>query len=217
MNRDMESFDAVSRAVDRITRNGRFAEFTLTNGIVLNLKPVPPLLIQAVSQEFKTPDPPVMFIEEKGRDEPNPNDPKYKKELDDIAEAQNLATNSLVLAIGTSVKSVPNGYYMPEEDDWIANIEFASKISGKELKINREDDIQRYLCWLRYYALESIGDMVLVQSLPGQLTGIREGEVDEVLDSFLSIPQRRADNNGSSETGNQNGNTANRRARRARS
>lgn len=217
MNREMESIDTVSRAVDRITRSGRFAEFTLTNGIVLNLKPVPPLLIQAVSQEFVTPDPPVVYIEEKGRNEPNPNDPEYQRQLEKLSEDQNMATNNLVLAIGTSVKSVPEGYYLPEQDEWIANIEFASRISGKELKIDREDNIQRYLCWLRFYALESLGDMVLVQSLPGQLAGIREGEVDEVLESFLSLPARRTDNGSEVEAGHQNGDTANRRTRRARS
>lgn len=217
MNREMESFDTVSHAVDRISRKGRFAEFTLTNGIVLSLKPVPPLLIQAVSQEFVTPDPPVVFIEEKGREEPNPNDPNYRRQLEKLDEDRNMATNNLVLAIGTSVKTVPDGYYRPEQDEWIANIEFASKVAGKELKVDREDEIQRYLCWLRFYALESLGDMVLVQSLPTQLTGIREGEVDEVLESFLSLPERGTNNNGSTETGNKNGNTANRATRRARS
>lgn len=217
MNKEMESIDAVSRALDRITRSGRFAEFTLTNGIVLNLKPVPPLLIQAVSKEFKTPEPPIVYIEEKGRDEPNPNDPGYRRELEQLAEDQNTATNNLVLAVGTSVKSVPEGYFRPEEDGWIASIEFASKVSGKEIKINRDDEIERYLCWVRFYAIESLGDMVLAQSLPGYLSGIREGEVDEVLESFLNLPQRRTDNDSTAEAGNQNGHSANRAARRARS
>lgn len=217
MNKELESIDAVSRAIDRVKRVGRGATFELSNGIVLAIKSVPPFLVQAVQNEFKPPTPPKVMIEEKGREEENPNDPAYLRALEELSEKQDLAVNDLFLAAGTSVVSVPEGYFKPEDDDWIAVVEFAQNITGTKIQIDRDDKVKRYLHWLRFYALETGGDIALATSLPMQLAGIREGEVDEVMDAFRSLPGRRADSEGGAETGSQNGHTANRAARRSRS
>lgn len=217
MNKELESIDAVSRAIERVRRVGRGAEFELSNGIVLAIKSVPPFLVQAVQNEFRPPNPPKVMIEEKGREEENPNDPTYLRELAELSEKQDLAVNDLFLAAGTSVVSVPEGYFKPEDDDWIAVVEFAQNITGTKIQIDRDDKVKRYLHWLRFYALETGGDIALATSLPMQLAGIREGEVDEVMDAFRSLPGRRADTEGGAEAGSQNGHTANRAARRSRS
>ena len=217
MNKELESIDAVSRAVERVKRVGRGAEFELSNGIVLAIKSVPPFLVQAVQNEFKLPTPPKVYIEEKGREEENPNDPTYLREIAELSDKQDLAINDLFLAAGTSVVSIPNGYYGPEDDEWISVVEFAQNITGTEFKIDRTDKIKRYLHWLRFYALETGGDIALATRLPMELAGIREGEVDEVMDAFRSVPERRADIPSPIEAGNSNGHTANRAARRARS
>lgn len=217
MNREIESIDAVSRAVERVKRVGRGAEFTLSNGIVLKIKSVPPFLVQAVQNEFKTPPPPKVMIEEKGREEENPNDPAYLRLLEELEEKQNLAINDLFLAAGTEVLSVPDGYFKPEQDDWIAVVEFAQNITGTDIHVDRDNPIKRYLHWLRFYALETGADVALATRLPMELAGIREGEVDEVMDAFRSLPGRGADTIGPVEAGNLNGHTANRAARRARS
>lgn len=217
MERELHAIDAVSHAVDRVTRKGRFAEFELSNGIVLTMRPVPPMLLQAVNQEFAPPDPPRVYIEEKGRDEPNPNDPEYAKTLLRLSAEQDLAINDLVLAVGTTVKSIPEGYFGPDEDGWIANIEFANRLTGRNLVIDKEDSIRRYLQWLRFYAMETGMDVALATGLPLQLAGIREGEVEEVVDSFRSLPERRADPNGASAPGSTDGDSTNRATRRARS
>lgn len=213
---ELEAIDAVSRAINRVTRHGRFAEFELSNGIVLKLKPVPPLLLQAINQEFVQPDPPVVYMEDKGRDEPNPNDPAYIKEVEALAAKQELAVHDLLLGVGTEVKSVPEGYYPPESDNWIAQVEFARDLSGRFFKIEKDDTIRRYLCWLRFYALETGGDVALATGLPMQLAGIREGEIEEVVESFRGLPEWGANPDGSPEAGSQNGDTANRATRRSR-
>lgn len=217
MNQEIESIDAVSRAVERVKRVGRGAEFTLSNGIVLGAKSVPPFLVQAVQNEFKAPPPPKVFIEEKGREEENPNDPTYLRQIAELAEKQDLAINDLFLAAGTTVISVPEGYYGPDDDEWISAVEFAQNITGTEFKIDRDDKIKRYLHWLRFYALEKDIDAVLAIRLPAELAGIREGEVDEVMESFRRLPRRGTDTDSPAETGNSNGHTANRAARRSRS
>lgn len=216
MKEEIESAEAVSRALDRIHRIGNKAEFELSNGIVLSIKTVPPFLIQAVQNEFHMPDPPKVMIEEKGREEENPNDPTYLREIERLSEAQINASHDLYLAVGTSAKSVPEGYYMPEQDEWIAQVEFAASIVGHTLQIDRDDKIKRYLHWLKLYALESNNDITLVTILPSQLAGVREGEVDEVVESFRSLPERGPDPERPVEAGSSNGNTANRATRRSR-
>lgn len=217
LEQETEAINAVSRAVDRVKRVGRGAEFQLSNGIILRIKSVPPFLYQAVQNEFKAPPPPKVFIEEKGREEENPNDPEYIRLLIELDEQQSLAINDLFLAAGTEIISVPEGYYLPEEDGWIASVEFAQNITGKELRIDRENPIKRYLHWLRFYALETGADIALATRLPMELGGIREGEVEEVMESFRGLPQRGTDTSSEATTGNSNGHTANRAARRSRS
>jgi hypothetical protein len=216
MQEEIQAIDAVSRAIDKVTRNGRFAELRLSNDIVLSLKPVPPLLLQAINNEFNPPKPPKVYIEEKGREEENPNDPTYLAEIERLAAEQELAVNDMLLGVGTAIKSIPEGYYPPESNEWVKQVEFASGIAGKELKIPTDDSIKRYLCWLRFYALETGSDIVFAQSLPMQLAGIREGEVEEVLDSFRGLPERRPDTNPPLEGRSGDGNPTNRAGRRGR-
>jgi hypothetical protein len=215
VNEELQSIEAVSRAVDRITRRGRTAEFELSNGIVLLLKPVPPLLVQAVTQEYQPPSPPKVFIEEKGREEENPNDPEYLRNIERLANEQELAVGNLILGVGTSVKSVPDGYFMPNDDNWIAQVEFASKLSGTDLKIEKEDTVKRYLCWLRYYAMETGSDVALCTGITIQLAGIQESEIEEVVDSFRGVQERGPNTESTVASGSENGHTANRASRRS--
>lgn len=214
MREELESIELVARAVDRITHKGRFAEFKLSNGIVLNLRPVAPLLLQAISNEFKTPPPPMWNNPEKDREEPNPNDPRYLKEIEELTLKQYDAINNCLLGVGTSVKEIPEGYFPPESDNWIASVEFTSSIAGKKVHIDTEG-IQRYLCWLRFYALETSMDVIVATSLVTQLGGIKEDEIEEIAESFRGLPERGADTDSPVETSNSNGDTANRATRRA--
>lgn len=219
MQLEIDSMEAASRAVDRIYRKGRFAEFTLDNGIVLSIKSVPPLLLDSVLSEFPDPEPPKIWMEDLGREEPNPGHPDYAKALKEAGDARDLAVNNVVLAVGTSVKSVPEGYFRPEEDGWVAGVQYAAKVAGKELQVEPADgdSAARYLQWLRWYACETGMDVALVQSLPYHLAGIREGEVDEVIESFRSNSEGGSDTSGEAETGSSNGNRDNRAARRSSS
>lgn len=215
MQQELEAIESASKVIERITRKGRFVEFRLSNDIVLTIKPVPPLLLQAISQEFAPPPPPKVYIDEKGRDEENPSDPEYLRLLAELSIKQDLAVNDLVLAMGTVIKSIPEGYFLPQEDGWVTQVQFAANITGKKIEIG-DDPIKRYLCWLRFYAMETQSDIVWCNQLPLQLVGIREGEVEEVMEFFRSIPERGTDTNSAVATGNQNGHTENRAARRSR-
>ena len=216
MNEEFERAELVARAVDRITKHGRFADFTLSNGIILTIKPVPPYLAQAVLNEFKEPEVPVVDMPEKGRKEPNPNDPEYLKAMQEHSEKQDKAINDLFLSIGTVVKSIPEGYFPPDSDEWVKQVEFAGKIAGTNLKIDTTDSLKRYLFWLRFYAIETGSDAAILGSMAYIIGGIREGEVQEVIDSFRGVSERGADTELAPAPISENGHTANRADRRSR-
>lgn len=216
MESEIESIEAVSRAVDRIVRRGRLAEFELTNGIVLTIKPVPPLLINAINQEFQEqlPAPPKILIEEKGREEENPNDPEYLRQIGELAERQQEGVANLLLGVGTEIKFVPDDMFKPDDEGWVQQVQFAAELANKQLEIP-SDGVKRYLCWLRFYAMESNTDVALCQGLCMQLAGIREGEIEEVVESFRSLPQRGTDSHSEVEGIRSNGYTGNRADRRS--
>lgn len=219
MQQEIAAIEGASRAMQRINIHGRKADFRLENGIVLEIKTVPPLLLNAVAAEFPDPEPPTIFIEELGRNEPNPNHPDYEKALAANAEARDLAVNNVVLAAGTKVKEIPEGMYGPEDEGWVEGVNFANKMSGIDVKVEPLDGDKsiRYLQWLRFYAMETSMDIALAQSLSFQLAGIREGEIDEVFESFRNSTQRGTDIPSETPPGDSNGDTDNRAARRSRS
>lgn len=215
MQEEIDTIEAVSRAVDRIERRGKTANFTLVNGIVLKLKPVAPYLLVAVEREFPDPEPPVTWIDEKERNEPNPNHPDHVKALEQNTWKKDLALNNLVLGVGTEFVSAPRGYYGPEEDEWLKVLEVAASITEKPLLFKKDDPTARYIAWLRFYALQSQVDITVVTTLTYQLTGIAEGEVDEILEAFQGGKGRGTDSNDSPPPRSENGNKPNRAARRS--
>lgn len=216
MDEELEAIETVTDVINRIQRYGRNAHLTLSNGIILECKTVPPLLVSAVDQEFVPPPPPKWFDPEKQREEDNPNDPDYLKEVQKLEDARQLALTDLTLAVGTKVFFIPEGYYPPESDEWIASVEFANRITGRDLKVDKDDPTKRYLSWLRFYALETGVDVALASSLPYQLAGVSEQEVSDAIASFRRLQERGTNSDPAPAAVSANGNRPNRASRRSR-
>lgn len=159
-------------------------EVTLSNGIVLKVKPMPPLLLNAVANSMPEPEVPQVHIADDDRWEDNPNDPAYQKALADTAAKRELATINLILAVCTEVGSLPDNRVGPESDDWL----FIPEMAG--IEVDASNPRARYIAWLRFYALETQQDLMQTNSLPILLAGISEGEVAEVINSFRSREER---------------------------
>lgn len=190
------------QAASRAAKNQGFEvakEVTLSNGVVLKIKPMPPMLLTSVQNSIPEPAIPVVFLEDKGRDEPNPNHPEYIRAMNERAEALAMATSNLILYACTSAVSVPEGVFGPDDDGWVRLTEMAG------IKFDKNDKIERYLAWLRSYAVATIDDMNKVQTLPLQLAGTMETEVEAVQDSFRSAEVPGADSELPDEIGSKNG------------
>lgn len=189
-------------------------EVTLSNGIVLNVKPMPPLLLNAVANSVPEPEIPQVHIADDDRWEENPNDPAYQKALAETTAKRELATINLILAVCTSVGTLPDDRVGPDSDDWL----YIPDMAG--IAVDATNPRARYIAWLRFYALETQQDLMQANSLPILLAGISEGEVAEVINSFRRREERPVVAGLPAEVASANGNhvspSSNRAGRRAR-
>lgn len=189
-------------------------EVTLSSGIVLKVKPMPPLLLNAVANSMPEPEVPLVHIADDDRWEENKNDPGYVKALAEMTAKRELATINLILAVCTEVGSLPHDRVGPESDDWL----FIPEMAG--IEVDASNARARYIAWLRFYALETQQDLMQANSLPILLAGISEGEVAEVMNSFRRREERPVAVELPAEVSGANGNHlpsgTNRAGRRAR-
>lgn len=182
-----EAIKAAGKAAKR-EPNSLPREINLSNGIVLKVRPMPPMLLNSVANSIPEPEVPKVFMEDKGREEPNPNHPDYIKAVAEYNSKVAMATMNLIFYACTSIKEIPDGLLKPEDDDWVEMATMA------KISFDREDKAERYIAWLRCYALETISDLNQAQTIPLQLAGITESEVQEAVDAFRSGEGRDSDN-----------------------
>jgi hypothetical protein len=186
-NIDQEALESAVEIAEVAEEPLQLDRITLSNGIVLKLKSVPPFLARQAVISLQRPKPPRVFLEDKGREEENPNDPVYLDELR-LYEARSIEVGvNVMLLTGTEVQEIPNGCYGPEDDGWLENLE------ALDVVVEREKPRARYLAWLRYYALQSTLDITRVTAALGRRVGLSEEEVAASADSFRNRAARRAD------------------------
>lgn len=206
-------------AIERVREDGNAVQFTLRNGIVLRCKPVPPIYVRTLSEQFIPPPPPMVHIDrgEDSFDEENRDDPRWKEEIAELTLRATKAIERLMFGLGTEPVSVPEGKYMPDDERWIAEVRRADKFTGVETPLDLDDPDMRYVSWLSFYALDNISDMELAGLLPQFLAGPSEVETAKVVDTFRDLYSRRTAADGAAADANSNGHLDNRASRRRRS
>lgn len=179
-----EAIEAAAEAVEE-SEAPQNSVVTLSNGIKLRLKPVPPFLVRQAAMKLEKPKVPKMDIG-KGREEDNPDDPSYQEALADFDNRATDAAVNVMLAAGTEVEFVPEGISPPESDGWIALMEVL------EVEIDLDRPIARYLAWMRYVALATAADVTMITSAMSKGIGLTEEEVKATAESFRNRATRRA-------------------------
>lgn len=172
----------------------------LSNGVVLKVKSMPPMLLNAAANTIPVPPVPKFFNDEKGREEENPNHPDYLAALEARNATVAISTMNLVFAASTEIDHVPDNMMRPEDDGWIKIAHMAG------FNFDPEDKIERYLAWLKSYALATIQDLSEAQRIPLELSGVSEQEVGEAIQNFPSGEERGTDMGSSIEEPSPNGN-----------
>ena len=159
----------------------------LSNGIVLRVKPVSPLLLRRATIHVADPKVPVVMIEEKGREEENPNDPDYLTAVADARTARGFAAMNVVLATGLAVESIPDGIPRPADDSWLEMLEAA------EIEADVATSAKRFRLWCEVVALITPEDFEQVSLVALRLMGLTEEEVSQAVESFRSPEGRGVD------------------------
>lgn len=179
-----ESINAAAEVVESIESKARPDKLTLSNGIVLKLKAVPPLAMREAAISVPQPKPPVVFMESLGRTEENPNDPDYLRAVTRWENDQVFRVADVLMLLGTSVESVPEGFERPEDSEWFEQLEVLG------LAVDGSNRHKRYLAWLRMYAFASERDIAAAMAAITSLSGTTEVEVQRAAAAFRNNSRR---------------------------
>ena len=173
-------------------------EVTLSYGIELKIRKVPPLLVTRAQDQIEPPTIPTFYNTERQETEENPGHPDYVKAVERYNDRINVAAMNAMLLTGTSFVSAPDGLEGPDGTSWPETLEAL----GIEVPTSRPG---RYLAWLRYYALEDALDLMQTMSAIGKATGIAEADVLTAIESFRRDEGRGPDNGGTADESAQHG------------
>lgn len=177
----------------------RKTTLTLSNGIVLRIKPVPQMLLRDATLKIATPKVPMWHNDQRDEDEPNPNDPSYLEAMQEYNTAVMLTAGNAALVLGTECLTVPVGYSRPEDEEWLEYARYA----------NAEPDVSskpaRYVAWLHYHALNTETDQAAAIMAPLLAASLTDEEVDRVVSAFRSRAERRPDSAGGASEPDQHG------------
>lgn len=117
------------------------------NGLKLRLTPaeISKQLVWDATRRHPDPEPPRVWIKDRGEYETNPDDPDYRRGLELAKERRAFAAIKAMIVLGTELVEAPAGLPGPEDVDWD---KFAA-VRDLPPPANRYD---RYDTWLRYYA-----------------------------------------------------------------
>lgn len=155
--------------------------FTSSDGLRFQLYKVNPHLIVEAGRQLREPPIPVVFIEDKGRSEENPNDPDYQTALQEFQLERGLLVVNTHLAFGTKLLNpgeLPDGKYPLDDPTWAEDLQETLGIlvpaKGKA----------RYLRWLKFHLLDG-DDMNEIASAVMRYSGrVTEGDVEQAENTF---------------------------------
>lgn len=160
----------------------------LQSGVVLRLRPIPPGLLRKAAARIPEPVVPKVWLDDKEREEENPNDPNYLAALAKRSEEQALAQMDVAILYGTSIAEVPEGTPQPDDEEWSVDLIEDGFITEEDLGSYRK----RYLNWVLLYALRG-GDEAKLFGRVIALCGLTEVEVQEMMAAFRRRGPRRTD------------------------
>lgn len=183
---ERESIKAAAAAVEESKETPQNSVVTLSNGVKLKVRPVPPFLIRQAAMKLEKPPVPKMDIG-KGREEENPDDPDYAIALEEWEQNVTDVSVNVMIAAGTELVSVPEDVPGVDDDSWLELLAFL------KLEVEIETPLARYLTWMRYVGLATASDITLITGRLSRGIGLSEEEVQATAESFRNRAARRAD------------------------
>lgn len=161
--------------------------FIACNGVKLKLKKVSSRIATDAMRAIPMPTVPYVYIEDKERNEENPNDPDYLQAVQDTKNERGSVLMDIYFVMGSELYEIPtNGVEPPDSIAWsdvLLNV--LNKVKDGILNIPESGRL-RYLCWLKYYALEDKDQVDLLAAILRYCGTATEEDVSKALDSFRS-------------------------------
>jgi hypothetical protein len=174
---DLEIQEALVKTEE--TPEERSNEIRLSTGVVLRFKPFPLMRIQSVADQFPYPEVPKVYNKDKEKWEPWAGSEEYANAVEEINRKRGLAVVDTVMAVGTEVVTVPEGFPKATDEDWI------EELAISHIQVNRESKIARYFAWVKYVATVTEDDLVKIMSFSGKQVGTGEKNVAEQLQTHF--------------------------------
>jgi len=148
---------------------------TLSTGVRVRLRPIPPGTMQEARMSVALPKVPVWINPDKNREEPNPNDPDYLDALVECNHQRIQAIEEVALMFGIELVDG-----VPELGDWDRNLQWLARKGRIDLAgYDLSDPIDREFLYKKHAALGP-DDWVIVQ----RLMGVSREEVDAAAETF---------------------------------
>jgi len=139
----------------------------LSTGVWALLQPVTAAIISEAQSEIKDPKPPMVWIEEKEREEENPNDPSYVKALEKADEQRVLAAMDAMIMMGIDLCDEDGNLVEVEDGPWLKKLRLMAKRGMINLgDYDLDDEVERDFLYKRYIAV-GVQDIALISSASG--------------------------------------------------
>jgi hypothetical protein len=157
---------------------------TLSTGVKARIRAVASSLIDDMVSRIEIPEPPTWVNPEKEREEPNPDDPKYLKELRNAWKAQGEASLDAMVLFGVELVDG-----VPSIDEWLPKLKFLEKRKRLDLSdYDLTDDLELEFVYKRFVAISSVD-----YNLITRLSGVTQEAVEEAEEVFKSGEERGQD------------------------
>lgn len=153
----------------------------LSTGGEVKCKPVPALLVMRFQTENPSPTVPKKTREldiKDGEGKPHteeyedPNDPEYRKALEEWVAQRGDKLNDIYLMLGTEVE-------VPDDEEWLVPLRTLGVLPKEP-----ENEHERKLFYLRYWLVRDINDLFKIIDTVAELTWPSEEEVEAAEASF---------------------------------
>lgn len=182
----MISLDGVATLVDEKKERDHKGPYTTERGVVLKYDKVSSDAVRKAWTAIPVPKPPMIFIQDRGREEPHPHDPGYLNELNQYNAKINLVVRMIYFMRGLTVIKIPEDMPGPESSDWYEGLE--------EFMDVPKSPMARKAAWLMDYVCNDHEADEITNDLMIYSGFVTEKDVDEAVKSFR--------NNGVPETDN---------------
>lgn len=163
---------------------------TLSNGVVLRAKKIPPMLANKLNSRFVHPPVPVFYAEDKARAVPNYNDPQWMEACQRVDEERGTALMDLMAGLGTEIISLPPDVQDITDTGWADDVETFLETPVPEF------GRARHVAYMKYYILIDNEDWAKVARKVQAKMGVSEEEVAGAMDRFRGEEKRQADSEG---------------------